>query len=244
MKKKLYKSNLSLYLACSVFIGIGIICFVMTIIMFATSLMNKVRFDEVTAEIVEINVERNSLSETQRGGELYYEVYIDYIYDAEIYEYVNLGTYIAGMYEGEEVDILVNPEDPTEIKMVGQDAINIAGGLFGGILSLGLGIFLFYPEYKKWKKKKDLLEFGNYIYAVVDSVEKELKISVGKNKEHPYIVYCTYTDEVTGMKYKFKSDTFWLDPYPKIKVGTKIKVYVDDAEFINHYVSIEEAFEA
>lgn len=244
MKKNLHKSNVSLYLASSVFILIGIVCFVMSVVIFVISLMNKVRFDEVTAEISKISVGKNSLSESSRGGEINYDVYVDYIYNAEIYEYVNLGTYIAGMYEGEEVDILVNPDNPTDIKIIGQDAINIAGGLFGGVLSLGLGIFLFYPEYKNRKKKKELLEFGNYIYAVVDSVEKELKISVGKKHEHPYIVYCTYTDEVTGMKYKFKSDTFWLDSYPKIKEGTQIKVYVDDRDFINHYVSIEEALEA
>ena len=244
MKKQLHKSNLSLYLASSVFIIIGIVCFVMSVVILVTSIMNKVRFDEVTAEISEISVGKNSLSESSRGGEIYYDVYVDYVYNAEIYEYVNLGVYIAGMYEGEEVDILVNPDEPTEIKMMGQDAINIAGALVGGVLSFGVGVFLFYPVYKAEKKKKDLLAFGNYIYAVVDSVEKELKISVGKKHEHPYIVYCTYTDEVTGMQYKFKSDTFWIDPYPKIKEGSRIKVYVDDRDFINHYVSIEEALEA
>ena len=118
------------------------------------------------------------------------------------------------------------------------------GILVGGVLAGGLGLFLASLKYIPWKKKKDLLEFGYFINAVVDSVEEDLSITAGKKHEHPYIVYCTHTDEVTGMKYKFKSDSIWRNPQPKVKPGMSIKVYVDDPDFINHYVSVEELLES
>lgn len=46
------------------------------------------------------------------------------------------------------------------------------------------------------------------------------------------------------MKYKFKSDSIWRNPQPKVKPGMSIKVYVDDPDFINHYVSVEELLES
>lgn len=228
------KNNTMIYIILGIFAFLGILSLIMGVSKLVASGVSKATNDTVVAEITTISQQKNP------KGEISYFVFVDYEYEGEEYKEVSLGVYTASMHEGKQIDILVNPKEPTDIKIVAQDTIDAVGGIFMGIIFALVGIVPLIFIYKGKQRVKNLMEAGYYVYATVDRVEKNY--SVSSNRKHPYAAYCTYEDETTGRKYKFKSPDMWKNPEPIIQIGTRLKVYVDRNNYANYYVDVDSLF--
>lgn len=228
------KNNTIIYIILGIFAILGIYSMIMGVSMLVSSSTSKASTETVVAEITRIS------KQTDSKGEVSYFVFVDYEYEGVEYKDISLGVYIASMHEGKEIEILVNPKDPTDIKITSQDTIDAVGGIFMGVIFALVGIVPLIFMYKGKQRIKNLIETGYYIYAVVDSVEKNYGYS--RNRQHPYMAYCTHEDEETGKKYKFQSPPMWKNPDPVIQVGTRLKVYVERNNYANYYVDVDSLF--
>ncbi len=227
-------NNLVVYIILGIFAVLGVYCMITSVGTLVSSVYNKDANDTAIAEITDIS--------TYKGyrNRMEYSVLVDYNYGGVEYKDIPLGAYTAGMFEGKEIDILVDREDPTNIKITAQDKIDGIGGLVIGVIFAVVGIIPICFMEKNRKRIKNLIQQGRFIYAVVDYVE--INQGYKKNGKHPYIAFCTHKDEMTGVTYKFKSAPMWEDPYPVIKEGTQLRVYVDGQNYANHYVDVDSLF--
>lgn len=69
--------------------------------------------EKTTAEISEIDSYYSGSS--RLGSKKHYNVIVEYVVDGEVYERT-LNEYNSGMYEGKEIEIYYNPDNPSEIK--------------------------------------------------------------------------------------------------------------------------------
>lgn len=228
------KNDIFIYIVLGVFAILGLFSLIMGVSKLVSGGVSKANTEQITAEITTIS------KQTDSEGEISYFVFVDYKYDGVEYEDVRLGVYTATMSEGKLIDILVNPNDPTDIKLTTQDTVDALAGLFMGVIFTLVGIIPLIFMYKGKQRIKNLIETGYYIYAVVDRVEKNYGHS--RNRQHPYVAYCTHEDEMTGKKYRFKSPDMWKNPEPIIQVGTRLKVYVERNNYSNYYVDIDSLF--
>lgn len=228
------KSNLPIYICLGIFAFLGILALVLGVSKLVSSGASKASREQITAEITTISQQTNA------KGEISYFVFVDYKYDGVEYKDTSLGVYTAGMQEGKLIDILVNPKEPTDIKIVAQDTIDAVGSIFMGVIFTLVGIIPLIVIYKGKQRIKNLIETGYYIHAEVDRIEKNYGYS--RNRQHPYVAYCTHVDEETGRKYRFNSPNMWRNPEPVIRVGTRLKVYVDRQNYANYYVDVDSLF--
>lgn len=228
------KNNTFIYIILGIFAIIGIYALISGVSMLVSNGTSKASNETIMAEITRISKQTNS------KGEATYFVFVDYEYEGVEYKDTSLGVYVAAMQEGKEIELLVNPKDPTDIKLPKQDMVDAVGGIFMGVIFSLVGIIPLIFMYKGNQRIKKLLEDGYYIYAVVDRVEKNYGYS--RNRQHPYVAYCTHEDEETGKKYKFQSPPMWKDPYPVIQNGTRLKVYADRRNYTNYYVDVDSLF--
>jgi hypothetical protein len=68
-------------------------------------------------------------------------VYIEYDYEGKKYER-ELGHYIAGMSEGKEIEILIDPRDPSKISSKGDRILSVILAVLGAVLLLA-GLYSF-----------------------------------------------------------------------------------------------------
>ena len=228
------KNDTIIYIILGIFAFLGILSIILGVSTLISSGASKASREQIAAEITTISQQKNS------EGELSYFVLVDYKFDGVEYKDVSLGVYTASMHEGKQIDILVNPKVPMDIKIVAQDTIDGVGGIFMGVIFALVGIVPLIFMYKGKQRIKNLLETGYYVYAKVDRLEKNYGYS--RNRQHPYMAYCTYEDETTGKKYKFQSPPMWKNPDPVIQVGTRLKVYVERNNYANYYVDVDSLF--
>ena len=185
------------------------------------------------AEIVEIDSYRDS------DGDTHYNVYVTYEYKDALYEEVSLGFYSSSMYEGKEISVLCDPNNPGRIEE--DTAVSIAGVvmLFMGAIFFLVGFVPIISGIIKAGKAKKLLSTGQVLYATVDMVDVNRSYRV--NGRHPYVIYCTYKDPYQDVIYRFKSDNLWSDPGYAYQPGSTIKVLVNPKKYSEYYVQAEES---
>lgn len=186
---------------------------------------------EVSAVISEIESYRGS------DGDTSHRVYVDYFYDGQEYRDVRLNEYSSGMYEGKEIQLMLDPNNPRKL-------MSNIGLYIGPIVFIGMGVvfavagvFSLIGISRKSLKKRKLTASGQYIYATVESIEYNESISM--NGKHPFVVYCTYRDDYKDVIYRFKSDNIWTNPEYVIQPGNEIKVFVDRQNYKNYHVDVE-----
>ena len=107
-------------------------------------------------------------------------------------------------------------------------------GSMGIIWLLVGGGFLIFVGAKD-KKKKDLMQNGNMVYAEVTGGSEVFNVEV--NGRHPWKLECKYEDPFSGEIYLYSSRNMFVDPYPYI--GQQIAVYVDRNDPSKYYVDIQ-----
>ena len=128
-----------------VFICMGIFFLVANILIMVPSMKFRKTAQEVTGKIVEIKQKRLG------GGRYIRTVYVDFTYEGKKYEKVQMNQYSNGMKVGEKLDLLIDPNNPTEVRTVDGDR---NGGILltiVGVISLAIGIL---PRVLKRKKKE------------------------------------------------------------------------------------------
>lgn len=225
------KKNYFLPIFCGIFGIVGVILIIVSICLMASGMKFEETAVEITGTISYIEIYWDS------DGDRHHQVYVDYDYQGREFTDVRLGTYSSSMYEGKEITLKVDPENPRNVKtphssMIAGIILAVMGLVFVliGIVPAVLGI-------RKAAKKKELLQQGRYIYAVIERVDLNYNYCV--NGRHPYVVYCNYQDEYSGVTYKFKSDNLWTDPYPHLQHGSNVRVYVDGQDYSKYYVDVE-----
>lgn len=189
---------------------------------------------EITAEIVDIET-RYELKNGEKKR--YHDVYVDYTYNGVEYNDVSLNEYNSGMSVGERITLLCDPDNPGDIRS--NTATYLTPGLMMGmgLIFALIGIIPFINSIKKDKLQKRLLTEGRVLQATIESIS--LNTSVRVNGSSPYVIYCAYTDENSGVIYRFKSNNLWSDPSYMFAEGGNVQVYVDRNDFSKYYVNVE-----
>lgn len=214
-----------------IFAVIGIIFFIVGIIWLVSGSRFKQNAVEVSAVIQEIKSYRDS------DGDIRHSVYVNYSYNGQYYEAVNLSEYSSSMYVGKEITIMIDPDNPG--KNMTNLGLYLGPAIFVGIgvIFACVGIFPLAGIGRKAAMRKKLIASGQYIYATVESIQCNEGYNL--NGQHPFNVYCIYKDEYKDIVYRFKSDNIWTNPEYVIQPGSEIKVFVDRQNYKNYHVDVE-----
>lgn len=188
---------------------------------------------EIPGEIVGIETYRDS------DGDTHHRVFVDYSYNGIDYDGVQLGFYSSNMYEGKEITLLCDPENPGHIESSSGFAFGAGILLFMGLIFFLVGFIPIIISIKNNAKKKNLLATGQILHATVESIDYNTSYSV--NGRHPFILYCTYYDQYKDVTYRFKSENLWTDPEPVLPPGSYVNVLVDASDYSKYHVDVDSA---
>lgn len=186
---------------------------------------------EVTAVITDIDSYRDS------DGDRHHNVYVEYGFNGRQYRDVRLNFYNSGMYEGKEIAILCDPDNPGHIEAKGGLTFLYALLMGMGILFAVIGAIPAAVTVKNTFNEKKIRNSGRKLYAVVEEIV--LNTSLSLNGQHPYLIYCIYRDEYSDKIYRFKSGSVWTNPNPVVRPGDTVPVFVDERNFRHYYVDVE-----
>lgn len=159
---------------------------------------------------------------------------VEFILDGQTHT-VWISEYNSRLHVGDEVDVYVDRDNPGHVQMGGTLflpvlVLCVIGAAF---LSLGVG-FLIVLLAKKSKRKK-FMQTGRCVYAEVTGGELYTLYNV--NGRCPYRLECCYTDEMTGIKYLYRSGNIWIDPH--YFIGRQVAVWVNPADLSKYYVDVD-----
>ena len=137
-----------------------------------------------------------------------YRVYVSYNVDGRTYE-SELNGYSSSFYEGKEINIYYDKNNPNKIGMKSLDMLFLMFPGFGLIFFAigGTGLLI---KSKNKKLETSLKEKGDVIYA--DYVETIVNRSYRVNGRHPYQIICEWSNPLDDKKYIFKSKNIWIKP--------------------------------
>ncbi len=199
-------------------------------------------YDELSKVAVEIKAEITGVEQCySSSGERYYNAYVTYDYAGVTYEDVRLDIYSSDMCKGRKVTILCNPYNPYDIKVKnGVPSFTTLFKVIGWIFIVaGVGMIVV-PIYRK-KRDERFKRSGRRIWGVVENIIKNEMLMV--NDVNPWIIYCTYYDELTGETYYFKSDNLWYDPRAVYEVGDLIPIVIASDDYKKYMVVADETSE-
>ncbi len=164
-----------------------------------------------------------------------YHVYVQYEVDGKEYE-GKLGSYSSTMYEGQQVTVLYNPENPAEMR--GETPSYIYWIVFAlGALFAVLGTAVTIPPAKRCAARKKLLQSGSVVTGVITDVVTDTSIKV--NGRCGCKLECEVGDAVSGNKYLYSSETVMNNMHGY--VGGTVSIYVDPYDKSKYYVDVSTA---
>ncbi len=163
---------------------------------------------------------------------------VEYEWKEETY-YSILDFQSSRFYEGEVIQVFVNPKKPTQVEVetgywVG---IGITGGMGVVLMIMGLGVLIFMRSRKNRQEK--LLLTGKRIEAEIEEVFYNTMMSAGSR--HPYIIFCSWKNPADGVCYHFRSANLWEDPAPileKYQIKT-LPVYLDERHIRHYFIALD-----
>lgn len=184
---------------------------------------------ETIATIIEIEYRDNN--------DEYPDVLVSYEVNGQQYR-TSLDSYSSSYYEGKEITIYYDKNDPSKIM---DNTPKILMYVFGGIgiafLSVAVIINLF--KLRNKRMKKNLRETGNIVNAKYISCYMNTNYTV--NNKHPYKIVCEWVNNIDNKVYRFKSKNIWVNP-EKYIVKNNIKsfrVYIDPNNLKKYYVDVD-----
>ncbi len=183
----------------------------------------------------------NIESYRNKNGERCHCVYVNFDLEGRVYRDIALAEYSSDMYEGEAIVLLCDPNNPEDVRS--KSTIYLLS-----IILISMGTIFFFMGFiptviivKRNIQTKRLFETGYTLQATIESIGENRSIRV--NGKHPYQVYCTYKDPVSGVIYRFKNCNIWTNPSGVLFEGGPVTVYVDANDYSKHYVAVEEILE-
>lgn len=225
------KENKEEILAGLIFIVVGMV-FIIVGSVFGISKLNYDNKVNTTAVITEISSYRRS------NGDRKYDVYVLYHVNGKEY-HSKLGGYSSSFYEGKEIEIYYDKDNPTKIGTKSIDFLFIIFLGMGLIFVIIGGLLVYKKAYKKHLGKK-LKENGETIYA--SYVETVLNTVYSVNGRHPYNIICEWNNTIDGKKYLFKSQNIWGNPEAIIREKNIeiFPVYINPNKMKQYVVDIDE----
>lgn len=213
-----------------IFASIGLIFVVIGLAMSGNifNYANKVDTVGIITEIIPYTTSDNSIN---------HKVYVSYTVEGNEYESM-LNSYSSGFYEGKEIEIYYDKDNPGKIGVKSLDLLFL---IFPGIglIFLILGATGLLVNINKRRVEKRLKETGELIYA--NYVETVLNTSYQVNGKTPYNIICEWNNPQDNNKYIFKSKNIWINPQNIIEeknikqfpvyINNK-KKYIIDTEFL------------
>lgn len=206
----------------TVFVAIGIILF--------GSVFDYTNKIETTGIITRISLSGSSENDSNK-------VYVSYVAEGNEYE-STLSGYSSSFYEGKEIKIYYDKDNPNKIGMKSLDLLFlIFPGL--GLISLIIGVTGISAKSRGKKSEKRLKENGELIYA--DYVETIINTSYSVNGRHPYKIICEWTNPVDSEEYTFKSKNIWSNPEDIVEERNikQFPVYIDKNNKKKYFVDID-----
>lgn len=201
-----------------IFAIVGVVFVIIGLVVFETifNYENKV---ETIGTITKISSYRNTNHDRTS------EVYVSYTVEGKKYE-SKLNSYSSSFYEGKEIDIYYDKDNPNKIGVKSLDLLFLIFPGIGLIFLIigGTGILV---KVKKRKLEKSLKENGELIYA--NYVETVLNTLYTVNGKHPYNVICEWNNPLDNKKYIFKSKNIWINPKSIIEERNikQFPIYID-----------------
>ncbi len=166
------------------------------------------------------------LSYRSTNHNINHEVYVSYTVEGKEYK-SRLNSYSSSFYEGKEIDIYYDKDNPNKIGVKSLDLLFLIFPGIGLIFLIigGTGILV---KINKKKSEENLKENGKLIYA--NYVETVLNTSYRVNGKCPYNIICEWNDTLDNKKYIFKSKNIWINPEKIIKEKDikQFTVYIDN----------------
>lgn len=166
-----------------------------------------------------------------------YRVYVSYNVDGRTYE-SELNGYSSSFYEGKEIEIYYDKDNPNKIGMKSLDLLFLILPGIGLIFLVigGTGILI---KINRRNLEKRLKENGELIYA--DYVETIINTSYRVNGRYPYKIICEWTNPVDSEEYMFKSRNIWSNPEDIIEEKNikQFSVYIDKNNKKKYFVDID-----
>lgn len=202
-----------------IFVSIGAIFVTIGVAVFCGVFNYENKIDTV-GTITEISSYRNTNHNRN------HEVYVSYIVEGKEYE-SRLNSYSSSFYEGKEIDIYYDKDNPNKIGVKSLDLLFLIFPGIGLIFLIigGTGILV---KINRRKSEESLKENGELIYA--NYVETVVNTSYRVNGKCPYNIICEWNNTLDNKKYIFKSKNIWINPENIIKEKDikQFPVYIDN----------------
>lgn len=214
---------------------IGVIFFIVGIGMLIGGIVLGNAFNEKKNNWVETTA---IIEDIQYYGRDEHRVIVQYEVNGRTME-ARLDSYDSSMYEGDEVAIFYDPQNPSNISATSQQIANwILLGM--GVIFTLIGGGLTITKLKGKSKKESLMQNGECVGAEINEVQLNRGYRV--NGRSPFVIICRWRDPQSGEYYLFGSENLWYDPRPILaeKQLTTLPVYLDPQNYKRYYVSTEE----
>ena len=183
-------------------------------------------YEHITGQIVDI---------VHHGDN--YDVYVSYRLNGNDYDDIRINTYTSSMHEGDDIELLVDPDDPFKADCpTGTVILVVVFGIMGVAFAC-VGIIPFVVKEKRRRKNEDLVNNGTAVWAKVDRVDVNTTYSV--NNMHPRRIVAKYSDEYTGQEREYISDNLWEKRYFDVPQDSEVRVYIDRNDEKKYFVDYE-----
>lgn len=182
------------------------------------------------AEIINISADsyrRNGKNHT------HYDVWIEYTVDGEVLE-KNINEYNSSMYEGKEIEVYYDPDDPSDVRTDSKVFEYIFLGIGGSFAVIG-AVFLI-VNIISGRRIKILKKSGDKLSGTITNVTMNYNMTI--NNRHPYKAECEVINPYDGETYLYSSENITDDISGLI--GMTTTVYVDRSNKKKYYVDIYE----
>lgn len=228
-----YKYNLVFMIIGGVFTLVAVIMILVSAGMSISWNSFKKTAVSVTAEINDIQVRRerrHSSSNSRNTTTTYHDVYVEYDYNGQHYS-EKLDYYYSGMAKGDEISILIDPNNPR--RSMTDPGVASAVCLIFVFVFGGIGVAFLIVELRKGAYINGLIRDNKYVYAEYTGEEPSgMRVN---NVRYDQSVF-TY-DSGYGITAEFRSQPHHPLECP-YHAGDKVKVYVDmKKDASKHYVS-------
>lgn len=226
------QKNKTEFLGVIVFLSVGIIFLVVGLLLqFGVFSIDEEDRIYTTATITRIDTYHDS------DGDTSHKVYVEYQVDDNLLE-SKLNTYVSSYYEGKEIDVYYDKNNPSRVQTDGANFLGIIFIVLGGILAI-FGAFMLFVRFNGDSKARKLKLNGERVDA--EYVETIVNTYYTVNGRNPYQVICKWKDPSTGDEITFKSKNLWEDPeYIIQKQNIKvIPVYIDSSNHKKYFVDVE-----
>lgn len=190
------------------------------------------------ATIIDINTRITGSGDDRRTE---HDVFVSFYVDGEKYD-GEINSYNSGMHVGNRIKVYYNPADPDDFICESDANGNIIPIIVGIIFSL-VGIIPMVIIVKNLFTKNIVIHDGECIQAQIDAVQMNTFISV--NGKHPWNIYCSCFDPMTGEKHLFKSRNFYGEFTGAFEQAdiTAVNVYIKQGNYKKYYVDYQNAID-